>query len=97
MENVLIPRQHFAQSLMVSVAISETRKTYVIFVDNNINSEIYQRNMLSNMLQQIKEVCDDYTLQQDGAACHTSQQTISFLQNKGPCFIEPEDWSPNSP
>lgn len=97
LENLLIPRQHFASSIMASVAISAVGKTSIIFVDSRINSEVYQRDILSNMLPVIEEVCDLYTFQQDGAPAHTSRETVRFLQEHCPDFIEPNNWPPNSP
>ena len=88
LKNILISRQHFAQSLMVSVAMSVTGKTSVIFVDNDV-----LRDILLNMLLQIK-VCKDYTLQQNSAPWHTSQQ--SFFRNNVPTLLE-ENWPPKSP
>lgn len=99
LERLLIPRAHFAESVMVSLGVSKSGKTSVIFIDKNvkINSEVYQQHVLANLLYEIENIDDTYCFQQDGAPSHTSRSTIRYLQENCPEFIEPELWPPNSP
>lgn len=97
LEHLLVPREHFTQSVMVSLGVSISGKTRIYFVENKINSEIYQRDILSYMLPEIEDVTPYYTFQQDGAPAHTSRDTIRYLQENCPDFIEPAGWPPNSP
>lgn len=97
--SLLVPRQHFAESVMVSLAVSMLGKSSIIFVNSGvkINSEVYQSDILATMLPEIEAISDDYTFQQDGAPSHTSRTTIRYLQENCPDFIEPRCWPPNSP
>ena len=97
--SLLVPRQQFADSVMVSLAVSMLGKTNIIFVNLGvkINSDVYQTDILATILPEMETISDDYTFQQDGAPSHTSRATIRYLQENCPDFIEPSCWPPNSP
>ena len=38
-----------------------------------------------------------FIFQQDGARAHTANDTVAYLKDKVPEFIEQENWLPNSP
>lgn len=99
LEHLLVPRDHFSKSVMVSLAVSMLGKTEIYFIGSGvkINSEVYQRDILEGMLREIEIVSDNYTFQQDGAPSHTSRSTVRYLQENCPDFIEPNMWPPNSP
>lgn len=97
LNRLLVPRQHFANSVMVSLGVSTAGKTRIYFLQNSINSAVYQTEILSLMLPEIEDISLDYIFQQDGAPAHTSQATIQFLRENCPAFIEPPNWPPNSP
>ena len=41
--------------------------------------------------------CGDWTVQQDGAPCHTGKITQRWLREQGVTFIPRDSWPPNSP
>ena len=42
-------------------------------------------------------MCPNFLLQQDGARCHTSKYTLTYLYDNVPELLEPEYWTPHSP
>ena len=38
-----------------------------------------------------------FIFQQDGVRAHTAKDTVAYLQDNVPEFIEPKKWPPNSP
>ena len=102
-ERRLIPKgEHFSRGIMVSVGVSRTGKTSVVFVEPGakVNSEYYCENVLRRgLLPEIQATCGrhNWTLQQDGAPSHTAKNTINFLHQENVTFIEPNMWPPNSP
>jgi len=95
-------REHFSNSVMVSVGVSKMGKTDIIFVETGakINSDYYCSYLLDrNLLRDIRRICGNHawTLQQDGAPSHTAGHTIEFLRRERVDFIEPTMWPPNSP
>ena len=51
--------------------------------------------MLSEM--RILEGGVHFIFQQDGARAHTAKNTVAYLKDHVPEFIEPKKWPPNSP
>ena len=45
----------------------------------------------------MRRMCPNFLLQQDGARCHTSKYTLSYLHDNVPELLEPEYWPPHSP
>jgi inhibitor of nuclear factor kappa-B kinase subunit alpha len=86
---------------MVSIAVSKLGKTSLIFVQPGVkvNSAVYCDQLLNTgLLPDIRRLSgDNFIFQQDGAPAHRSQQTVAFLRQTVPDFIEPENWPPNSP
>ena len=66
-----------------------------------LNSEAYLR-VLENYKVDCEELlcgngAADYTFQQDGASCHTSNVTQGWCAANFPRFIPKNGWPPNSP
>lgn len=100
--NLVREREHFSQSIMVSVGVSRMGKTSVVFIDQGakVNSQYYCDSVLRpGLLSDIRARCGRYkfTLQQDGAPSHTAINTMKFLNREKVDFIEPAMWPPNSP
>ena len=51
------------------------------------------------MIPEMRRLADGghFILQQDGATAHTAKDTVTYLQQEVPEFIEPQNWPPNSP
>ena len=85
---------------MVSVAVSTTGKSPLIFVEQGVklNSERYISSLQNDMLPSKREQSGwRWTFQQAGAPSHRSAATVEFLRRNVPDFIEPQMWPPNSP
>ena len=87
---------------MVSVAVSKSGKTSLVFVDRGakVNSTYYCDHVLggNGLLRDIRRLSvNRFIFQQDGAPAHRSRQTVAFLRENAPEFIEPENCPPNSP
>jgi len=94
----------FCQLLMVSVGVSKTGCTHLIFVDPRvkINGCYYREVLLSqHLLPAIRQVTGDFfVFQQDSVPAHRARETIELLQQEMPAFISPDLsdlWPPNSP
>ena len=99
-KNLLFERKHFSTKVMVSVAVSATGKTPLIFVEQGVklNSENYISLLRDQMLPSIVgQSGRRWTFQQDGAPSHRAAATVKFLKAHVPDFIEPQMWPPNSP
>jgi len=81
--------------------VSKLGKTSLVFVQSGakINSAYYCDHVLKNgLLPDIHRLSGNkFTFQQDGAPSRRSKHTVAFLQACDPHFIEPPNWSPNSP
>lgn len=67
------------------------------FLDGNINSLKYQEVLEEYLLpsvNKLKNADGDFIFQQDGASCHTSNSTKTWLRNRG---LEPMYWPSGSP
>lgn len=67
------------------------------FIEGNVNSEKYQNILENYLLPSIKKLENkygEYTFQQDGASCHTSKSTITWLRSHG---LQPMYWPSSSP
>ena len=96
---LLRERKHFSESVMVSIGASFDGKTSVFFIARGvkINGQCYRQDVLTPMLSEIIQKSPDFVFQQDGAPAHTARDTVAFLKEKCPDFIEPPDWPPCSP
>ena len=93
--------------IMVWGGISRTGRTTLHFHDKSVNSTTYKECLSDAFLPAIDD--PEYLnhpagqpghLQQDGASCHMSKTTVSWLQRKLPkgwTFDSRGDWPPNSP
>ena len=87
----------FAQSLMIYGAIGFNYKSKLVFIEDTVDSKQYQENVIKS------EMFDDmngykgrgqWIFMQDGARCHTSNDTKQWLGSR--CnFID--KWPANSP
>jgi len=102
-KRLLKGRKHFSESVMVSVAVSKLGKTRLVFMrpGAKISSVYYcdivlEQGLLPGILRLSN---DDFLFLQYGAPAHRSRQTVAYLRSQShvPEFIEPENWSPNSP
>ena len=93
--------KHFSKSVMVSVAVSKTGKTKVLFIDKGtkVDGRYYCETLLQNwLLPDICQLCGGkFIFQQDIASLHRAKLTIEFLQQNVPNFIDPSVWLSNSP
>ncbi len=64
-----------------------------------MNGAYYRDHILSEtFLPAMRQLSNgNFTMQQDGATCHTAAATIAFLQMEEVNFWEPAAWPPNSP
>ena len=87
----------YPPSLMIYGAFGFGYKSHLVFVDTSINSIIYKRNIIqSGMIDHMNHVKGrgNWIFMQDGARCHTSRETIRWLEHQ--ClFIR--KWPSNSP
>lgn len=94
-------RKHFTQSIMVSVAVSKLGKIDLVFIQPGakVNSVYYCDEVLAKgLLPDIRRLSgNEFTFQQDGAPCHRSKHTVTYLKANVPDFIQPNNWPPNSP
>lgn len=72
----VIKKSNCKKSLMVWAAFSRTKKTDIVFVTGNLNSELYV-DILENNLLPIMDPDDIF--QQDNATCHTSGYTRAWF------------------
>ena len=99
-ERLLVDRQKFPSSVMVSVGVSYLGKTSIHFVTTGqrINSDYYCNNLLDQLIPDMNELSgNDFIFMQDGARCHTSAASIQFLEENVPVLLAPTMWPPNSP
>ena len=87
----------FAQSLMIYGAIGFNYKSKLVFIDDTVDSKKYQENVIkSEMFEDMNgyKGRGQWIFMQDGARCHTSNDTKLWLGSK--CsFID--KWPANSP
>lgn len=81
LEHLLVPRDHFSKSVMVSSTVSMPGKHKIYFVDCGvkIHSEIYQRYILEGVLREKVSYC--YKFQQDGAYHHDHTCGLQIAQS----------------
>jgi len=82
----------FSQSLMVWGAIRADGRRAIFKCGNSVDSREYQR-ILSEAIPQIYS--SRYVLMHDGATCHTSASTRSYLRENSIRMLE--NWPPQSP
>lgn len=76
---------------MVWAAFSRTKKTDIVFVTGNMDSELYIDILEHNLLGVMDP---DDIFQQDNASCHTSRRTMSWFSDNG---VEVMSWPAISP
>ena len=99
-ENLLHERKHFSKKIMVSVAVSFTGKTPIVFIEPGTKVDrFYYINLLEQeLLPSIREQSGrHWTFMQDSAPSHRASATMEFLKANTPDFISPNLWPPNSP
>lgn len=79
------------RSVMVWAAFSKTKKTDIVFVTGNLNSDLYIEILEHNLLPILDE---GDIFQQDNASCHTSRITRSWFAENG---VEVMPWPALSP
>lgn len=79
------------KSVMVWAAFSKTKKTDIVFVTGNLNSELYMDILEHNLLPILD---DDDIFQQDNASCHTSRIVRSWFDENG---VDVMQWPALSP
>lgn len=87
----------FPKSVMVWGCMSAQGVGELSFIEGNVNSEKYQNILENYLLPSIKKLENkygEYTFQQDGASCHTSKSTITWLRSHG---LQPMYWPSSSP
>jgi len=85
---------------MVSVGVSKTGCTELIFVDPGakINGQYYRDVLLQKkIMPAIRRVSRNMFTQQDSTSAHRARDTIELLRRTTPDFIAPDMWPPNSP
>ena len=96
----LKPTHKFPFKVMVWYGLSYNGPTKIVVLPEKttFDSDFYTKNVLPVVKEAGNRLIgNDFIYQQDGAACHTSQQTIKCLNEMGIEFIGPEKWPPNSP
>ena len=89
----------FPVQFMVSAAVSKLGKTNMVFIPKGLrmDSQEYQDKVLDKLVPDMRRLSgNDYIFQQDGARCHTSASTLSYLDQSVREYLAPEDWPPNS-
>ena len=89
----------FPVQFMVSAAVSKLGKARMVFISKGLrlDSQAYQDEVLDKLVPDMKRLSgNDYIFQQDGAKCHTSASTLSYLDAKVNVYIPSENWPPNS-
>jgi len=79
--------------------VSAFGRTNLHFVDPGIKvNGQYYRDILhtGDLRPDIKQCCDYFTFQQDGAPAHRASETVKLLKVKTPDFIPPNLWPPIS-
>ena len=78
----------FPVQFMVSAAVSKLGKARMVFISKGLrlDSQAYQDEVLDKLVPDMKRLSgNDYIFQQDGAKCHTSASTLSYLVRKSMC------------
>ena len=96
-ERLYVERRAFPKSIMISAGVSMMGKTTIHFVEPKIRMDgpYYCKEVLGTFIPQMKRMCPNFILQQDGARCHTSAYSIKYIRENTPEFLEPEIWLPN--
>lgn len=57
-------------------------------IEGTVNSDKYIDLLKEHLLPYLDEVCEeDMVFMQDGAACHTSKNTMQFLENENVSWL----------
>ena len=91
-------REKFTKSVMVWGGIAEGYRTPLLRCSNGVDSDEYIQILeKSGFIEDLnaKHGQGNWMLLQDGAACHTSQKVVSFLERRRVCVVP--GWPPNSP
>ena len=96
-ETCFCEKEKFSAGLMVWGAVARGYRTPLISCSNHMDAREYV-NVLqqSEMITKMRELRgDDWAFMQDGAPCHTSALTFSFLQREKVTLVP--GWPANSP
>lgn len=87
----------FPRSIMIYGAIGLDYKSELVIVEGTIDSSKYQENILNSKMIDVLDSNrgkGTWIFQQDGARCHTSRESVTWLRSKC-CLIQ--KWPANSP
>lgn len=97
----VISKPSHPKGVMVFMGMSYNGLTQPIFVNPGakINSEYYINECIKPLISNVKDLYPhgNWIFHQDSAPAHTSKKTISFLRSQNVTFVEPSQWTPNSP
>lgn len=93
-------RKQAPASVMVWAAVTATGRSPLVFIEQEVNQQIYREKILNDALlpwarKQFGR--NHWTFQQDSAPSHKARETQRFLQEKVPSFISSQQWPPYSP
>lgn len=88
--------------VMVWCGVTFSGKSELVFIESKqkINSKIYKEKCVDHFVEREKKKLFSnrkFLWHHDSAPCHTSNETISHMQERGIRFITREEWMPKSP
>ena len=99
-ESLLFPTVQYDEKVMVFAGVTLNGKSRLTFVENNntVDSIYYTDQLLPRLFVDCHtQIGANFILVQDGAPCHASYHTQSFLEARAPHFIRKNRWPPHSP
>lgn len=96
----LHPMKKFPFKVMVWLGVTWNGFTSLVVLPpkTSFNSDFYSKEVLPIVKRDgTRLIGPKFIFQQDGASCHTSEETIQALKNLGIAYIGPDRWPPNSP
>ena len=94
------PVHKFPFKVMVWCGLTYQGATKVIVLPpkTSFDSNFYIKNVLPIVEKEgPRLIGNDFVFQQDGATCHKSGESITYIKNSGMKFISPRHWPANSP
>ena len=91
-ERLYVERQAFVESIMIFADISMYGKASIHFIEPNVHMDgiNYCTRVLKKFIPQLRKLCRNFILQQDGTRCHT--YTLSYICSRVLELLEPEFW-----
>lgn len=99
----VVEKKSFDEKLLVWAGFSYSYRIPIVILEGNLNSEIYLDMLKRHVLPYLQSngAMRTSIFQQDGARCHTSEQSLNFLRQKFANRILSDrtdrPWPPNSP